>query len=213
MAENDDTPKRRASKAPRGGRYTRLLEKPKPIPWNDGGAEAFFEYLDNLKAPADALAEMLDECERQANQVIAYGGLPDEGPAKHWAHEMLREVGVCRRLYDHPHLLALAASDLGFSRAMVQVYVPDEAAHAGAAKAGTKAKVARADERMADLRAAMARVPYAERGSASKCRKALERKGWVSPWTPRVTEARIREVLRKPASKTRDSVHVPGGKV
>lgn len=66
---------------------------------------------------------------------------------------------------------------------------------------------------MADLRAAMARVPPAERGSATRYRKAPERQGWKSPWSERVTEENIREVLREPASKFRDFIHVPAGNV
>ena len=218
MAEKEPTARKpRRSKEPRGGRFTQV---PEPLPWNDENARLLFDAIDKSQhiPPAELMAKIAADLERAANEYLASTEHAGEISSRYWAGKVLGAVSYWRKFAgategEGPAWRELAAYELGEAQMATHIYAALCSEQRQTARRGIAGKREKAAADMADLRAAMARVPPAERGSATRYRKALERMGWKSPWSERVTEKNIREILRDDASKTRDSVHVPGGKV
>ena len=201
MTADKITKRTKQSKSRRGGH---LAPDPLPevLPWNDENAPLLFEYLGRIRSPAEVLADQMAAFGRIGRECLADQTQPEGAPTRHWANELLGAIADWRAV-DDAASQALAAFRAGEAWALLQVCARASGKQRTASGEGIKGKATTAISRMADLRSRMAKLPPQCLRDAPTVRKALLAAGWKPPWTDRVTEDRIRAVLREPASKTR----------
>lgn len=201
MTADKVTKPTKRSKAQRGGH---LAPDPLPerLPWNDATAALLFEYLGRIKSPAEALADRMATMERVARECRADPTQPEGAPAQHWAAELLVAVADWRAAGD-ASARELAAFRAGEAWALLRACARASGMQRAASSEGTMGKVSKAEADMTDLRARMAKLPPQCLATAPTARRALLAAGWKPPWSERVAEDRIRDVLRDRASKPR----------
>lgn len=201
MTDDKVTRRTKRSKSQRGGH---LAPDPLPerLPWNDENAALLFEHLGRIKSPAELLADQMDAMGRIARECLADPTQPEGAPAQHWAAELLAAVADWRAAGD-ASARELAAFRAGEAWALLQACARASGMQRAAASEGTAGKVSKAEADMTDLRARMAKLPPQCLATAPTARLALLAAGWEPPWSERVAECRIRDVLRERASKPR----------
>lgn len=190
--EGKPGPKR--SKSPQGGRFS---PEPVMVPFNDETAPELFAQFENRTPLAEWMAEVVADQERAATEYLAVSDGAGEIDSRQWARKVLSAALFWKKSQaGEPAERERAAYELGRACMAFKMCADlvDDQRHAS--HHGTKGKRAKGNANMDDLRERMAKLPRARLKDAPTVRLALEAAGWVSPWTERVTEDRIREVLR-----------------